>query len=193
MMRAGEVYENPATGERVVIRVGAEECGGELLVADLYVEPEGASMGEHVHPGIEEGFTVVRGRIGYRLDGREGVARSGQHLHVPHGTTHDWWNAGEQEARVLVEISPAARFEEMIKNLLGLAQDGKTDAKGRPNPFRLAVIMREPFDLVRLPSPPTWVQKTGLALGTPRGRLLGCEPTYVSSCVPEPRHMEVAA
>ena len=31
-MKAGEVYENPVTGERVVIRVGAEECGGELSV-----------------------------------------------------------------------------------------------------------------------------------------------------------------
>ena len=98
-MKAGEVYENPVTGERVVIRVGAEECGGELLVADLYVKPDGASVGEHVHPGIEEGFTVVRGRLGYRLEGREGVAGPGQHLHVPHGTTHDWWNAGEKDCR----------------------------------------------------------------------------------------------
>ena len=87
-------------------------------------------MGERVHPGLEEGFTVVRWRLGYRLEGREGVAGPGQHLHVPHGTTHDWWNAGEEKARIVVEISPAARFEEMIKNLWGLAQDGKTDAKG---------------------------------------------------------------
>jgi hypothetical protein len=65
-MKAGEVYENPVTGERVVIRVGAEECGGQLLVADLYVKPDGASIGEHVHPRIEEGLTVVRGRLGYR-------------------------------------------------------------------------------------------------------------------------------
>lgn len=45
MMRAGEVYENPVTGERAVVRVGTEESGGELLVNDLYVRPGGAVMG----------------------------------------------------------------------------------------------------------------------------------------------------
>jgi hypothetical protein len=30
MSRAGEVYENPVTGERAVVRVGTEETGGEL-------------------------------------------------------------------------------------------------------------------------------------------------------------------
>jgi|SRR5215211_77103 len=71
MSRAGEVFENPVTGERVVVRVGTEESGGELLVADPYVRPGGAVAGEHVHARIEEWFTVQEGRIGFRLDGRE--------------------------------------------------------------------------------------------------------------------------
>jgi hypothetical protein len=37
--KAGDVIENPVTGERAVVRVGTEESGGELLVADLYVRP----------------------------------------------------------------------------------------------------------------------------------------------------------
>src|SRR5918998_2044468 len=130
MLKAGDVLENPVTGERAVVRVGTAESGGELLVADLYVRPGGAVMGEHVHPAIEESFTVLRGRLGYRLDGREGVVGPEERLHVPRGTAHDWWNAGDEEAQVLVEISPAARFEEMILNAFGLAQDGKTNAKG---------------------------------------------------------------
>jgi hypothetical protein len=32
MSRAGEVPENPVTGERGVVRGGTEERGGELLV-----------------------------------------------------------------------------------------------------------------------------------------------------------------
>ena len=178
MIRAGEVYENPVSGERVVIRVGAEECGGELLVADLYVKPGGTSMGEHVHPGIEEGLTVVRGRLGYRLEGRGGVAGPGQHLHVPHGTAHDWWNAGEEEARVLVEISPAARFEEMIKTLLGLAQDGKTDAKGRPRLLHAALFAKEFGDVIRLTKPPRSVQRLLFGALAPVARLLGYKGSY---------------
>ena len=71
MSRVGDVFENPVTGERVVARVGTEESGGDLLVADLYVRPGGAVAGEHVHTRIEEWFTVMGGRVGFRLDGHE--------------------------------------------------------------------------------------------------------------------------
>jgi quercetin dioxygenase-like cupin family protein len=138
--KAGDVYENPVTGERVVIRVGKEESGGELVITDLYVSPGGAVAGEHVHPDIEETFTMVRGRVGFQLDWREENARLGERLHVPGGMAYDWWNAGDYEAHVVVELRADAprleRFEMMISMLYGMARDGKTDAKGRPNLFR---------------------------------------------------------
>ena len=34
------------------------------------------------------------------------------------------------------------------------------------------------FDTVRLPQPPAWLQRAGLALGAPLGRALGYKPTY---------------
>jgi hypothetical protein len=40
--------------------------------------------------------------------------------------------------------------------------------------------MREHFDLVRLAFPPAWVQRSGLLLGAPLGRLLGYEPSYAA-------------
>jgi hypothetical protein len=47
-----------------------------------------------------------------------------------------------------------------------------------PNPLRLAVIARAHFDVVRLPMPPAWMQRAGLALGAPLGRALGYTPEY---------------
>jgi quercetin dioxygenase-like cupin family protein len=111
MSKAGDVVENPVTGERGVARIGTAETGGELLVADLYIRPGCAVMGEHLHPGIEERFTVLRGRVGFRLAGRESIAEPGVRLIAPAGVPHDWWNAGPEEALVRVEIWPAARFE----------------------------------------------------------------------------------
>ena len=105
MSRAGDMLENPVTGERVVVRAGTEESGGDLLVADLYVRPGGAVAGEHVHTRIEEWFTVMNGRIGFRLDGHEIIAPYNERLHVPAGVAHDWWNPGK-EARVVVEVAP---------------------------------------------------------------------------------------
>jgi hypothetical protein len=58
MLKAGDVYENPVTGERAVIRVGTDTTGGDLLVVDLYVRPGGAVAGEH--------YTV---RLGFGLRG----------------------------------------------------------------------------------------------------------------------------
>jgi quercetin dioxygenase-like cupin family protein len=181
MSKAGDVFENPVTGERGVVRVGTEESSGELLVSDLYVRPGGAVVGEHIHPVIHESFTVVHGRVGFRLDGRESVAGPGKRLHVPPGMVHDWWNAGEEEAHVVVEIRPGARFEEAIRNSFGLAQDGKTNAKGMPNLLQAALfavlapiarllgykgsyqeyLKREPSEVVEVEPRPTPEQESG--------------------------------
>ena len=178
MSRAGEVYENPVTGERAVVRVGTEESGGELLVADLYVRPGGAVAGEHVHARIEEWFTVQEGRIGFRLDGRETIAPLNRRMHLPAGTAHDWWNAGDEEAHVVVEVAPGTRFEEMMKNLYGLAQDGKTDAKGMPNLLQAALFAREFEDVLRFTKPPSPVQKVLFVALAPVARFLGYRGRY---------------
>ncbi len=63
--------------------------------------------------------------------------------------------------------------------MFGLAADGKTNRKGMPKPLRLAVIAHAHFDTVQLPFPRALVQRLGLALGAPIGRLLGYGATYV--------------
>ncbi len=129
----------------MVIRVGNEDSGGDREEADLYVKPGSAVAGEHIHPTIEEAFTVLRGRVGFRIAGRESIAQLNQRLVVSPGVAHDWWNAGEEEAHVLAEASGpgASRFVEVIQNLFGLARDGKTNSKGMPNLLQGAILLRE--------------------------------------------------
>ena len=178
MFKRGEVYDNPVTGERVVIRLGTQETGGERLLADIYLRPGGAVAGEHIHPSIDETFTILKGRVGIAIDGRKTIAEPGQSLHVPRGTAHDWWNAGDEEAHILVEVTPAARFEAMIRNLFGLAQDGKTDKKGIPNLLQLALIAREFEDVAQLTRPPRLVQKVLFGILAPIARLKGYRGSY---------------
>jgi quercetin dioxygenase-like cupin family protein len=172
------MVENPITGERAVVRVGTEDSEGRLLVSDLYVKPGGAVAGEHVHPLIEEWFTVKSGRVGLRIDGRESIAELDQRLHVPAGTAHDWWNAGDEEAHVVVEVSPAERFEEMITNLFGLARDGKTNPNGMPSLFQAALFAREFEDVLYFTSPPRAVQKVLFGVLAPIARALGYRGRY---------------
>jgi len=182
MSKAGEVYENPVTGERAVVRAGTEETGGGHLVVDLYVAPGGAVAGEHIHQDIEETFTAVRGRVGFRLDGREDVAGPTRRLVVPPGVVHDWWNAGKEEAHVIVElrgeIRRLERFELMISTLYGLARDGKTDAGGRPSILQASLLAREFDDVITFSRPPRFVQRLLFGTLAPVADLLGYRADY---------------
>ena len=62
--------------------------------------------------------------------------------------------------------------------MFGLAADGKTNKKGMPSPFRLAVIANAHFDDVRLPHVPAFAQKAALATGAALGHVAGFRPTY---------------
>jgi quercetin dioxygenase-like cupin family protein len=179
MIHAGDAIENPVTGERLVFRKTSQDTNGEAVVLEAYIKPTGFVAAAHVHPYQEERFQVLKGTLGFRVGRKKLVAGPGQRLTVPAGTPHKFWNAGEDEAHFVCEVRPALQFEQLIETMYGLAADGKTNKKGMPNPLRLAVIARAHFDDVHLPFPPAWMQRLGLALGAPLGRLLGYEATYV--------------
>lgn len=177
-VRVGDVFENPVTGERAIIRIGTDQTDGELLVSDLYIRPGGAVMGEHLHPALEERFTVLRGRVGFRLSGRTSIAEPGVTLVAPPGTPHDWWNAGTEQALVRVEVRPGARFAAFIANAFGLAQDGRVDRRGMPKLLQLALFAREFDDVIQFTRPPRVVQRVLFGSLSPLARLLGYRGSY---------------
>lgn len=179
MSRFGDMYENRVTGERAVVLRGEEDGGGEPALVHLTVKPGGAVVGEHIHPRLQERFRVIAGTLGTKLDGVERTLDAGAELTVPAGRRHDWWNAGAGEAGVLVELSPPEpRFEAMIATLFGLANAGKTNAKGLPDPFQLALIAREFADVIRFTKPPAPVQSVLFAILGAVGRLRGYRAVY---------------
>jgi quercetin dioxygenase-like cupin family protein len=184
MIHAGDVIENPVTGERIVFHKSSRETNGEAVVFETFVQPDGFVAAAHVHPKQEERFEVVSGRLGLKMGGDKIVAGPGEAVSISAGTPHRFWNAGEDEVRFRCEVRPALQFEQLLETMFALAADGKTNKKGMPSPLRLAVIARAHFDVVRLPFPPALVQRVGLALGAPLGRLLGYGPTYVPTAEP---------
>jgi quercetin dioxygenase-like cupin family protein len=190
MIHAGDTIHNPVTGERIVFRQTSRETNGEAVVIETFVQPNGFVAAAHVHPSQEERFEVLRGSVGFKVGRKKLVAGPGRRLTVPAGTPHRFWNAGDEEAHFVCEVRPALQFEALLETMFALAADGKTNRKGMPNPFRLAVIANAHFDTVRLPFPPALVQRIGLALGAPLGRALGYKPVYVPA---EPAPVAVAA
>jgi quercetin dioxygenase-like cupin family protein len=184
MIRAGDRLENPVTGEVLVFHRTSEQTNGESVLVETIVRPDGFVAAAHVHPYQTERFEVLEGLLGLRLDNTELLAKPGDVALVPPGTPHRFWNPGDEQARFLCEVRPALRFESLIETMFTLAAQGKTNRKGLPNPFRLAVIANAHFDTVRLPFPPAAVQRAGLALGAPAGKLLGYPATVTRQTSP---------
>jgi mannose-6-phosphate isomerase-like protein (cupin superfamily) len=184
MIRAGDSIENPVTGERLIFHQTSADTRGERVVFETVVQPHGFVAAAHVHPFQEERFHVLAGTVGFRVGRKRFEAGEGERLVVPLGTAHKFWNAGDEVARFLCEVRPALQFEQLIETMFGLAAAGRTNRKGMPNPLQLAVVAHHHFDDVRLPFPPAPVQRLGLALGAPLGRLIGYQPTFAPNLMP---------
>jgi mannose-6-phosphate isomerase-like protein (cupin superfamily) len=184
MIRTGDTIENPITGERVTFLATAADTDGEAVVIETLVQPHGFVAAAHVHPAQSERFAVEAGTLGLKVGRKQVRLAAGEVATVEAGTPHRFWNAGEDPVRFVCEVRPALEFEELLETMFALAADGKTNRKGMPNLLRLAVIARAHFEVVRLPFPPAFVQRVGLALGAPVGRLLGYGPTYIRTAEP---------
>jgi quercetin dioxygenase-like cupin family protein len=183
MIRTGDRLENPVTGEVMIFHRTSHETAGEVVQVETIVRPGGFVAAAHVHPYQTERFEVLQGRLGLRIADRELLAGPGDVATVQPGTPHRFWNAGEDETRFVCEVRPALEFESLIETMFTLAAEGKTNGRGMPNPLRLAVIARSHFDTVRLPFPPAWCQRAGLAVGSMFGSLLGYRPTEIPAPV----------
>jgi len=180
VIRTGDVLQNPATGELMRFVKAAADTNGDYVVVEVVVEPNGAVAAAHLHPYQTETFEVIEGEITFKVGGDRIVAKAGETLVVEPGTAHKFWNSGTTDARFRCEVRPALQFEQLIETMFSLAKDGKTNKKGMPNPFRLAVIANAHFNDVRLPLVPQRLQKLSLAMGAPLGRALGYAATYSS-------------
>jgi quercetin dioxygenase-like cupin family protein len=186
MIQRGQSITNYVTGETLVFRTTSADTNGESVVVEAFVTPDGAVAAAHVHPSQEESFEIVAGELEFRLGRKKLVARPGDRVVVPAGTPHRFRNVGDETAHFVCEVTPALGFEQLIETMFSLAADGKVNRKGMPNPLRLAVIANHHFGDVRLPFPPAWLQRLGLLLGAPVGRLLGYRPTYQAAAPKAP-------
>ena len=178
MIRSGDTIYNPVTGESITFHQTSADTNGEAVVIECAVQPNDFVTAAHVHPFQTERLSVISGRLGMKVGRKKLQLERGDVAVVEPGKPHKLWNIGEDELRFVCEMRPARQFESLVETMFALAADGNTNKRGMPNPFRLAVIARAHFDTVRLPNLPAWLQRVGLALGAPVGRLIGYDATY---------------
>jgi quercetin dioxygenase-like cupin family protein len=143
MINPGQTLENPVTGERFTFTDTAATTGGELLAFDFDLRPGGAVPIPHVHPIQTERFEVLDGQMRFRVGLRTVQAGPGDVVEVAPGVAHSFANAGDDEARLRVEVRPALAMEAMFADVIAMAQAGRMNRRGMPrNLLDLALLAR---------------------------------------------------
>ncbi len=133
------VIVNPVSGERIVILSAAPE----KLVWELRLAPGGRVPSTHAHPEQQERFTVLDGRMRFRIAGRSMTLLAGGTATVPPGAVHSFANPGPRPARVLVETSPALDMVALLETAAAIARDQRAAARAYPRLFDLVLFMRD--------------------------------------------------
>jgi quercetin dioxygenase-like cupin family protein len=160
---AGRVIDNAISGERIVIRTNATQSDGELLAFDLFLPPGGQVPARHVHPAQTEQFTVVDGRIRFRIGRRTVLASPGQTVWVPPGTAHWFGNTGADVAVMRVEVRPALRMEELLARAGGMGLQRHVPGIRVPRLTDLAVVLLEFQREIAVPDVPRCLVTAALA------------------------------
>ena len=105
MSKAGDVIENPVTGKRVVVRVGAEDSAGRCGLVET-LEERGAYPPRHLHHREGETLYVIEGSLSVWVAGEWVEAPAGTALYLPRGVEHALL-AETEKARVLSFFAPA--------------------------------------------------------------------------------------
>lgn len=178
MARAGDVLENPVTGDRLVFLRTAADGDGEVLEYELEFVPRGFAVRDHLHPRQEERHEVLDGSLGIVVAGKERLLGAGDVEIVPVATQHRIFATQEAPIRVRFASRPALQSEVLLETLFGLARDGKVGRSGDPSPLQLAVIFDEFAELGRPVKPPPGVQRALFAPLAALGRARGYRARY---------------
>ena len=145
-IQPGQTLDNPVTGERFTFIHTAGSTGGELLAFDLTLRPGGAVPIPHVHPIQTERFAVTGGRVRFRVGLRTIVAGPGDVVEIPPGVIHGFANREDADACIRVEVRPALAMEEMLAEVVAMAEAGRMTRRGLPRSLRDLATLARTYD-----------------------------------------------
>ena len=103
-----------------------EETGGRFAVLEHDLPPRTLAAPTHVHEHEDEYSYVLSGRLGVMVGDEVTEAGPGTLVAKPRGIPHAFWNAGNEETRIIELVSPAgfeSFFEEAAPYLAGAEPD----------------------------------------------------------------------
>lgn len=163
---AGEIVHDPVFGHRLTFADTTDEQGAPAILCEMWLEP-GGGVPPHVHPRMEERFTILAGRPEL-LTGRRWVAVGpGETVVVPAGTRHAYRNHGEVEAHLrCIATPPDAALQGFLTDAAALSRAGRMTKLGIPKGLagwlQAAVMIDAYGHMVQMsfpPAPPRPIQR----------------------------------
>ena len=188
MLKAGDVIENPISGQRILLCRTAQDTHGAFVEVEYFNKPftgRGAAPA-HLHPAMTERFEILEGAAQYRLGKDERSAMEGDVLTFPPRVPHlHPWSISADALHVRQTTIPdqpnidaLEASGEALVTLFGLARDGKVNKDGLPNLLQLAVLVRSMMPHAYLDGMPIPAQEVVFGSLAAVGRLLGYRASY---------------
>ena len=160
------IVHDPVFKHRLRFTDTTDEHGDPAVLCEMWVDP-GGGVPPHVHPRMEERFTVVEGRMEF-LAGRRWVARDpGETVVIPAGTRHAYRNGGSTVAYSrCIATPPDPGLQGFLTDAAALGRAGRINRYGIPKGIKgwlqgAAMIehYREMVEMGFPPLPPPAIQR----------------------------------
>lgn len=142
-MQEPKTYYNPINGEYTRILESSADTNGEYSLLEVSLMPGGGNP-VHYHTRFTEEFFAVKGLLGLRYEKDILHLEPGQSRLVPIGIQHRFFNDSDEPIifRIILR-SGQPGFENFIKGLFGLVNDGKTTKSMVPkNPYYAVILLK---------------------------------------------------
>jgi len=160
MAKTKQIIENPIIGDKFKILISSKDSNGELMKMDVWTKVGANGPPEHYHPIQSETFEVFNGKLGMREEGKEMILTAGQKYTIKPNTRHTFWNAGDEELYMNVELRPALKTEFFLETIASICISGKAKKDAMPKSLlQFAAIMHEYDGETYVTNPPLPVQK----------------------------------
>jgi quercetin dioxygenase-like cupin family protein len=165
----GQEIVNPLTGQRMRFTQIRDD---ELRIESVN-SPTDEREPEHVHPKQESGAEVRSGSLVFEIDGERKPVGPGESVVIPPDTPHRFWNESDEEAHSVQFFRPAGEIGAFFETYFELARRGELKAGGNVPMLRVAAMVPEFRDAIRLTRPPWPVVRAMAALLGPIARRRG--------------------
>ncbi len=121
----GERADFPNLGNRYLIH--SDQTDGRFALIEHTIPPRALAAPVHTHENEDEYSYVLTGRMGAMIGDVALEAGPGELVAKPRGIPHAFWNAGDEEVRLLELISPGG-FDRYFADVAPLlASEGEPD------------------------------------------------------------------